>query len=262
MASSPFVVPAQTPIWRRAVPDAYVWDYMMATAIWTPGVSEPLESKELARCNKVRNTLQVDLSALFWTTQSKTQRIHFRSQEPDRGNEFSYARPHFLCFKCGKWIPDTMLARHLPLRELQGYGASNSALCHSIPDSTEVRRISFNFQNSRSECNHWYLYHLEQPDWPSFCPKCNCVVMHSALHLRRSDQVFCRHAKLATAVALGALSTTRFSHYPGHPRAHLFRVGRWHILALLRLKHAEMSFCNMLFRDLRRLLALSHLVYP
>ena len=62
--------------------------------------------------------MQVDLSCLFWSTQSKAPQIRFRSLEIDHDDDFANDRDHFLCFRCARWIPDNLLARHLPYDEL------------------------------------------------------------------------------------------------------------------------------------------------
>ena len=67
--------------------------------------------------------------------------------------------------------------------------------------------------------------------------------MKSYMDLHCSSTHFCKHAYLATLVAGGALSTHRFAWYPGNPRAHLFYVGKWSVLAILAL-HAT-SFDNV-----------------
>ena len=246
---------SDTPAWRRVLPNPSVVEYVTASG-WIPGFNCAIVQKALKQCYNIRNQMQLDLSCLFWSTQAKEPQIRFRNLEVDLSDDFHNDRDHFLCFRCARWIPGNQLARHLPYEELVRFCASHISTGYLIPDRTDTCRMSSSYQYSRVESNYWHLRYLNLPDYPSFCQKCNCVVMVSALPLHDSHD-FCRHAKLATSITFGIFSKTRFSYYPGHPLHHFFYVGKWPILALLALRNHEKATWALLFGILNRTRALS-----
>ena len=227
----------QTPAWRTVLPDPLTSEYISAMPISTMAEAT-YANNALVRCSIDRNTLQVNLSPLFWSTQSKDQQIHFRRLIRTYGEVTMHDKEHSLCFKCNRWVPNEHLARHLPLEELKRFHVSHPATSYLVPDSSETCRICAIAPNSRVESNDWYLHYLQEPDWPSFCKTCRTMVMHSSLKVHRSNPRFYAHATMARLTSFGILTKTRFSHYPGRPSSHLFFVGRWNICGLLKLaKH-------------------------
>ena len=74
--------------------------------------------RALMLCRAENRTLQVVLSSLFLSTQSKRRQLNARLHELDHNVAFWNHVEHFLCPKCGAWIPDYKFEQRLPLREL------------------------------------------------------------------------------------------------------------------------------------------------
>ena len=238
----------QTPAWRTILPDPLTSEYISAMPISTMAEAT-YANNALVRCNINRNTLQVNLSPLFWSTQSKDQQIQLRRLIRTYGEETMHGKEHSLCFKCNRWVPNEFFARHLPVEELTRFFVCHPATSYLVPDSSETCRICACAPNSRVENNNWYLHYLQKPDWPSFCLKCKAMVTHSSLKVHCSNPRFCRQATMARSISLGILTKTRFSHYPGRPSTHLFFVGSWNILGFLMLAKHDHSAINQVLID-------------
>ena len=66
----------------------------------------PDAAGSLAWAQDYRSSLGLDLSSLFWSTQSKHHQLRVRLCEPPNDLDFSNLVEHFLCAKCGTWVPD------------------------------------------------------------------------------------------------------------------------------------------------------------
>ena len=239
----------------RHFPDPTVTAYLVAVHSLAALLRVPDIDPSYAQCNLILHTVQLDFSSLFWSTQSKVLQLNIRLRETDHSEDFVGQVRHFLCAKCGTWVPDHQFELHLPLRQLIQFDDAPPALKHRVPDSSHHCSIAFQLENSRVETNHWFVHHLSKPDWPSVCHHCNCIIMHSVLPLHAQSSIYCRQAMGALAVNSGYLSLSRFCHYPGHPRTHLFYVGAWPTAALARLRLGEAYSRAMLFVSYFRALA-------
>ena len=204
----------------------------------------------------MQGAYQVHLSPLFWATQDKDTQIAFRATATSSNEDFVDFDVHYLCARCNKWLPACNYPSHLPVNELYRYLVASVHSSFGIPESTTTCKLYLTFPYSREEANFWYQHHLKNPDWPTFCSVCNCLVMHSFLPLHCTNTLFCKHATLAKDVSLGYLTACRFSYYPGHPLLHLYSVGKWAIATLLRLKKQDRADVWQLFEEYHRALAL------
>ena len=157
-----------------------------------------------------------------------------------------------------KLIPACDFKTHLPVQELARFLVASLRNSHQIPDNTATCKLCATFLNSREESNFWYLRHLSEPDWPTFCQRCNC--MSSFLPLRNSDKQFCKQATLAKNAAPGFFPVSRFSYYPGHLMRHFYSVGKWPVLSLLRLKKQDFTHVAQLFVEYNRALGIMSLI--
>jgi len=185
-------------------------------------------------------TLALDIGGLFWSTQTKQDQLHF--WDLSSSTEFPSGTDRLFCGKCGKWIPLEDFASHLntqqlleakAARDFSGWQIDDSTpLCQSV-SATSLSNAEFLLETQyRERC-------LRLDDWPVVCKTCHCIVMKSYLSLHRSSQQYCHQASLAVTIAGGVLSNmqiySRFSWYPGNPRLHLYRVGKWTVATLLAL---------------------------
>jgi hypothetical protein len=211
----------------------------------------------LGKCIMQQGAYQVHLSPLFWATQDKNTQLAFRAAATLHSDDFVDFDVHYHCARCNRWLPACNYLSHLPVSELCRYLEATAHGCFEVPESTTVCRLYSTFPYSREEANFWYQHHLQALDWPTFCPKCNCLQMHSLLPLHNTNVLFCKHATLARDVSLGYLTACRFSYYPGHPLLHLYCVGKWAVATLLRLKQQDRADVWHLFEEYHRVLALA-----
>lgn len=211
--------------------------------------------KVLEHCKKMCTQLQVGVTALFWSTQGRRLQIAYRDLPEVH---FSNYRDHFLCFKCERWVSDHRLPDHLNIEELRLYGKSRVSMSHTIPDSTESCRRLAKLPYSQTESNYLHLDWLKLTDFPTYCPKCRCLVMSTFLPIHVSNSKYCAQAKLAVSTSHGTLSATRWSWYPGHPLFHLHYVGRWPVLALLGFKLLHWAARSRLLLNFTRVCAIAH----
>ena len=239
----------------RHIADSMVTHYL--EDVYNSLEDVPDAAGSLAWAQDYRSSLGLDLSSLFWSTQSKHHQLRVRLCEPPNDLDFSNLVEHFLCAKCGTWVPDRFFEQHLPLGELSLLSVASSAVSHMVPDSSYHCRLAFRNHERRAEKNHWFVHHLLKPDWPSFCHKCHCMIMHSALPLHSQSPNFCRHARQACAIMPGFLTIGRFVYYPGHPLAYLYYVGIWPVTALATVRLWESVAKTMLYVNYHRAIALS-----
>ena len=222
------------------------------------------EKKALEHCKNLCIQTQVGVTALFWSTQSKRLQIAYRDYllglHLDQGLPaayFSNYRDHFLCFKCERWVSDHRLPDHLNIEELRLYRNSRVSMCHTIPNSTASCRTLAKLPYSRTESNYLHLKLLRLTDFPTYCPKCKCLVMSTFLPTHVSNSMYCAQAKLAVSTSHGTLVATRWSYYPGHPLFHLHYVGRWPVLALLGFKLLHWAARSRLLLNFTRVCAIA-----
>jgi len=249
-------IPYATP---REKADDLVTDYIEDAYLYRNAIPDVDRSLTWAEnhCKK----FNMDLSSLFWSTQSKLHQLSFRLGNASYELDLSDQDEFFLCAKCGNMVPGHAFEPHLNLRELVQYSAASLEHSRSLPDCSYHCRLAHQQQTSQEVMNLWFVHHLVKPDWPTFCPKCHCILMHSTLPLHLQSSVFCRHAWKAIEVNSGFLSRDRFSHYPGHPLTHLYFVGKWPVAAMARLYDGELATKTMLFMSYIRVLALSRSLY-
>ena len=202
--------------------------------------------------------LALDIGGLFWSTQTKLDQLNF--WDLSSSTEFPSGTDRLFCGKCGRWIQLADFASHLntqqllearTARDFSGWQIDDStSLCQKV-SATSLSNAEFLLETQyRERC-------LRSADWPVVCKTCHCVVMKSYLCLHRSSQQYCHQASLAVTIAGGVLSDrqtfSRFSWYPGNPRLHLYRVGKWTVatlLALHTLSRQRMMFWHNVFLPL------------
>ena len=150
----------------RHFPDPTVTAYLVAVHSLAALLRIPDIDRSYAHCNLILRTVQLDFSSLFWSTQSKVLQLNIRLRETDHREDFVGQCVHFLCAKCGTWVPDHQFELHLPLRQLIQFDDAPPALKHRVPDSSHHCSIAFQLENSRVENNYWFVHHLSKPDWP------------------------------------------------------------------------------------------------
>ena len=119
----------------RENPDAFVIEYLEEVCSLAAFMDAPDALRAFEVCDSVRFNLQLDLSSLFWSTQSKIHQLNVRLREPNITQEYGRLEEHFLCVKCGTWVSIHNLEQHLPIRELVHFCSANPAHSHLVPDS-------------------------------------------------------------------------------------------------------------------------------
>ena len=135
----------------RDYPDSTATNYLEEVHSLTVFMHVPDIDRAYDRRNSIKHTVHLDLSSLFWSTQSKIHQLNIRLREADHSNEFANQVEHFLCAKCGTWVPNYKFEQHLPLKELIRFCDAPPALSRKVPDSTHHCRIAFQLQDSRDE---------------------------------------------------------------------------------------------------------------
>ena len=243
----------------RLIVDSFLFDYLNDVYLARDDV--PDAARALTHVQSLRSDLNMDLCSLYWSTQSKFNQLYVRLNESPHGMNFSNQVEHFLCVKCGTWVPNHSFEQHLSLGELTRYLVASPAHSHMVPDCSYHCRLSHRHHDSRAEKNYWHVHHLVKHDWPTFCQECHCMLMRSTIPLHSQSFAFCRHARKTIAANSGLLTRSRFSHYPGHPLTHLYYVGRWPVASLATLYDKELEAKTMLFINYNRILALSLSLY-
>ena len=100
----------------RANTDSLVMDYLEDVYLTREEV--PDVGRALTHVESLRSDLNMDLSSLFWSTQSKHHQLYVRLNEAPHGLDFSNYVERFLCVKRGTWVPIHCFELHLPLGEL------------------------------------------------------------------------------------------------------------------------------------------------
>jgi len=176
--------------WRLAVPDSLTTQFlttreqMSISSFWNDRLL-------LGKCITQQGAYQVHLSPLFWATQDKDTQLVFRATATLPTADFVDFDVHYLCARCNKWLPACNYLSHLPVKELCRYLGATAHGCFEVPESTTVCRLYSTFPYSREEANFWYQHHLQAPDWPTFCPRCNCLQMYSLSPLHKTNELFC-----------------------------------------------------------------------
>ena len=243
------------PQWRMAIPDSLTTQFLTSReqqsspAFWSDRLL-------LGKCIMKQGAYQVHLSPLFWATQDKDTQLAFRATATSSTDDFVNFDVHYLCARCNKWLPASNYLSHLPITELYRFLFASVHNSFEVPETTNTCKLYLTFPYSREEANFWYQHHLRAPDWPTFCPKCNCLQMHSFLPLRNTSVLYCKQATLAKDVSLGYLTACRFIDYPGHPLLHLYSIGKWALATLLRLRKQDRADIWQLFEEYHRALAL------
>ena len=220
----------------RVVPLS-IRQYISREQLWASQFDSQRTTMDLNRAMAAMIEYGMDLSAVFWASQTKAKQLHYCASY---GGETDFSQMCF-CAKCGHWVDTTAMPEHLAIQQLFQTGIVNPAELWKVPDATEICLAMRRLPHSHIRDQSGRLAALRQADWPEICPWCHLLVMHSCMTAHKSSRLFCKHARLTKLLSRGLLMIDRFTWYPGHPLLHFYKVGKWNVLTLVLLHSLEVK---------------------
>jgi hypothetical protein len=220
----------------RIVPLA-IRQYIAREQLWASSYESQRTTLDLNRAMAAAVEYGLDLSAVFWATQSKDKQICYCASY----NGVVSLSTTCFCAKCGHWIPIENMPEHLAVPQMKRATTVHPAELWKVPDATDICLAMKRLPHAHIRDQNGRLAVLRQADWPEICQQCHLLVMHSYMSVHKQSRIFCDHACLTKAFSPGVGSLNRFSWYPGNPLLHFHKVEKFQLLALTAYHSAEIK---------------------
>ncbi len=218
----------------RIVPLA-IRQYISREQLWASPYDSQKTARILNRAMAAAIEHGLDLSAVFWATQSKDKQLHYCAAYHGVVSLDSTC----FCAKCGHWIPVDDMPDHLAVPQMRRAATVHPANLWKIPDATDTCLSMKRLPHAHVREQNGRLAAIRLEDWPEVCRQCHLLVMHSCMSIHKQNRIYCTHASLTKVFSPGVGALNRFSWYPGNPLLHLHKVEKLQLVALSALHSSE-----------------------
>ena len=220
----------------RIVPLA-IRQYIAREQLWASSFDSQKTTRSLNRAMAAAIRHGLDLSAVFWATQSKDKQLHYCAAYHGVMSLDSTC----FCAKCGHWIPVDDMPDHLAIPQMRRAATVHPANLWKIPDATDTCLSMKRLPHAHVRDQNGRLAAIRLEDWPEVCRQCHLLVMHSCMSIHKQNRIYCTHASLTKVFSPGVGALNRFSWYPGNPLLHLHKVEKLHLFAISALHSSEIK---------------------